>query len=93
MKIKIIALLLSLSIIIGYNVSRETLNNCYSRLMYVNNIEIVNGNKIITFTDCNNNVYTYNPHDNDIYIGDYYNCIIVNGKIVKITYERMDLFN
>lgn len=74
-------------------------NNYYAELLQVADIDYSTNE--ITFKNSNGFVYNYTKYIDDIYIGDYYNALMMeSGKendvrddiIVNIRYERPDLF-
>ena len=74
-------------------------NNYYAELLQVTNIDYSTNE--ITFKNSNGFVYNYTKYIDDIYVGDYYNALMMkSGKendvrddiVVNIRYERPDLF-
>ena len=74
-------------------------NHYYAELLQVADIDYSTNE--ITFKNSNGFVYTYTEYIDDIYIGDYYNALMMeSGKendvrddiVVNIRYERPDLF-
>ena len=102
----VLALVWILSVIIlGYSlfskISKNETDNqkYYADLLQVTNIDYSTNE--ITFKNSNGFVYNYTKYIDDIYIGDYYNALMMeSGKendvrddiIVNIRYERPDLF-
>ena len=71
----------------------------YADLLQVTNIDYSTNE--ITFKNSNGFVYNYTKYIDDIYVGDYYNALMMeSGKendvrddiVVNIRYERPDLF-
>ena len=74
-------------------------NNYYAELLQVTNIDYSTNE--ITFKNSSGFVYNYTKYIDDIYVGDYYNALMMeSGKendvrddiVVNIRYERPDLF-